>query len=168
MENGCLRKIVDGHSCRMLGKQTVATEAIRLAHQQAGRFGRRATYRRLRGKVAWMGDMQKDIEGYIKRCGVCQKNGSRGLKVVPPMLHIGRKFETFNLVAVGVKTLPKTERGNNYMLLVVYYCSKFVAAWPPETERAEAVVSCLSDNVSRVGGVRLPRYQIIAGSFKTH
>ena len=44
LENGCLYKSVDGHSCRMLGEQTEVTEAIRLAREQAGRFGRRAAY----------------------------------------------------------------------------------------------------------------------------
>ena len=106
-----------------------------------------------------MDDMRKDLEGYVKRRGSRQKNSSRGLKVVPPMLHTGCKFETLNLVAVDLKTLPKTERGNNYMILVVYYSPKYVAARPPGNKARGS--SCKLPFGQRLAGLGAPGVHVI-------
>ena len=89
----------------------------------AGHFGFNETYRAISEKYYWpqMGD---DVKHYVQSCDVCQKR-KRTIKTEP--LHpikVGRPYDRIGMDIVG--PLPKTARGNQYIVVATEYLTK----WP--------------------------------------
>jgi len=94
-------------------------------HQLAGHMGVDNTYQRLSGKYYWK-DMYEDIRSYVQKCDICQKR-RRGKEVeaLQPIVP-GGPFEHIGIDIVG--PLPRTLRGNRYIVVAVDYLTKYPEA----------------------------------------
>ena len=94
-------------------------------HQLAGHMGIDNTYQRLSGKYYWK-DMYEDIRSYVQKCDICQKR-RRGKEVeaLQPIVP-GGSFEHIRIDIVG--PLPRTLRGNRYIVVAVDYLTKYPEA----------------------------------------
>ena len=84
-------------------------------------------YDKLR-EYAWWPHMLNDIVQYVKACDVCQRSKSRKVHVAPQRVHIPTGPWTYvGLDWVG--PLPKTDRGNEYILVSKCMYIKYVEAF---------------------------------------
>ena len=132
---------------------SVRNAVIELAHDGlAGHLGEKKTYRKILNSFFWPG-MKKQVSDHIKRCHVCQVVGKPN-KVIPPApLHpipvVSEPFEKIVVDCVG--PLPKTKRGNQYLLTVMCSSIRYPEAFPLKDIKAKHVVKHLLQLFTRVG-----------------
>lgn len=94
------------------------------------------TFNRIHVQFYWKG-MRKQIRDFIKKCPICQKNkiGNKPLKE-PMIITItsSRPFEKIFLDVVG--PLPRSHKGNSFVLTLLDNLTKF--AWAVSMENHEA------------------------------
>jgi len=118
-----------------------------------GHLGRDKTLKRLEHTFYWPG-MHADVADFVKECPVCQvvkpTNQSKPglLKPLPvpdrPMTEITMDF---------VGPLPRTPRGNLYVLTVVDRLSKFMLLLPLRTIMVESTVVALRRHFVSIWGL---------------
>lgn len=140
-ENGNFRKCINDTAEKI--------QLIKKAHD-VGQEGVKKTYERLK-PIAYWKNMIIDIKKYIGICKNCQMRRpprtkelmeNRTMKVEAPFVRIG-------LDIIG--PLPVTTSGNKYIIVIVYYFTKWVEAKPVSTVTAKDVVNFLIESFSRYG-----------------
>ena len=115
-----------------------------------GHEGFEKTYERLRKSFYWKG-MTVDIKRFISTCENCQLNKRNEIPdptekyatpVEAPFTHLG-------LDIIG--PLPKTSSGNQYIIVIVDYFTKWVEAQPLSSITSRDVVNFLSQIFARFG-----------------
>ena len=108
----------------------------------AGHFGRDRTVESLKYRYYWPG-IKADIARWIKQCDSCAKvKPGPGLGKSP--LHQFRVNEVMRCVAVDLfGPLPFTENGNEYIIVLGDYFSKWVDAWAVPNHSAQTVADKL-------------------------
>lgn len=112
---------------------------------EGGHVGQRATLRKVLERF-WWPKMHSGIRNYVAGCQTCQqyKNlpGSMPgeLTPIPPPDHI---FHTIGIDHVGV--LPRTLKGNRYVLVAVDYLSKYVEVQAVPTLSTQHVIDFLQE-----------------------
>lgn len=91
--------------------------------------------------------MSRDVEMFVKKCVSCQKN-KLYLKTNLPMQITDTPSEPWEKCSIDiVGPLPKTLKGNQYILTFQDLFSKFIVAIPLENQEAISVAKALVDNV---------------------
>jgi hypothetical protein len=114
------------------------------SHPTSGHLGTEATFQRLKDKYYWP-QMYNDIKAYVTTCDNCQRFG-RPIRTEP--LHtipVGQPFERIGIDIVG--PLPRTARGNRYIVVAVDYLTKWPEARALSTASAEAVTNFIYDDI---------------------
>ena len=131
---------------------TVRESVIELAHDGlAGHLGEKKTYKKILNDFFWPG-MKKQVSDHIKRCHVCQVVGKPN-KVIPPApLHpipvVSDPFEKVVVDCVG--PLPRTKKGNQYLLTVMCSAIRYPEAFPLRDIKAKHIVKSLLQLFTRV------------------
>ena len=131
------------------------TEVMRLAHDTVfgGHLGVAKTMQRI-GSHFYFPKMKKKIVHYIKTCHACQMVApQRKVERVPlqPIPIIGKyPFQDLSLDILGGE-LPRTVRGNKYLLTIVCNTTKWTEAIPLRNLKAETIADKLLEFFSRVG-----------------
>ena len=114
-------------------------------HQSAER-----TINRVKQKYYWYG-MSKWITNYVKMCEICNRNKKPNRKARCPLtkFHAGAPLERVHLDFLG--PLPKTERGNEHVLMIVDQFTKWVECIPLPSQSAEMTQAVVNDFFSRFG-----------------
>jgi transposase InsO family protein len=129
------------------------TEAIKLHHDipSSSHQSYERTKARLDERFFWYG-MSKDIREYIVGCETCNRNKkpNRNYKGEMIQYHAGIPMEKVHLDILG--PLPKTPRGNEYILVFVDSFTKWVecVAIPDQTAETTAR-ACVDNFFSRLG-----------------
>ena len=94
------------------------------------------TLAKLNMKYYWHG-MTVDVQAYIANCAICNRNKKTGRKGRHPMIvyHAGVPMEQIHLDFLG--PLPKTQQGNEYILVIVDQFTKWVECIPLPSQTAE-------------------------------
>ncbi|XP_072182290.1 uncharacterized protein [Diadema setosum] len=127
-------------------------ELLGMAHDNlmAGHLGVEKTKDRILRNYYWPG-LFRDVSEYIRTCEPCQKTSSkRGGKV--PMVQvpiIGEPFQRIALDIVG--PLPKSKKGNMYILVICDYSTRYPEAIPLRSTNADKIADELIKLFSRVG-----------------
>ena len=104
-----------------------------------GHQGIQRTYDRLKLHVTWPG-MFHDVEDYITRCKICQKNKFTGPYIQASFQETDTQFQPWEKLYLDiVGPLPMTEEGHKYMLTCQDNLSKYLFAIPMLTQTAEEV-----------------------------
>ena len=109
---------------------------LRLAHDvpMAGHLGVTKTKDRVIQRYYWPG-VFKDVASYCRTCEVCQRSQPRqpGRVGLVPMPLISKPFQWIAMDLVG--PLPRSQRGNHFILVVCYYATRYPEAFAlPSTE----------------------------------
>jgi len=118
-------------------------------HELSAHFGIQTTSEKIKERYYWKG-MQKDIETYVKSCDQCQR---RGKPIGKHELHSIQVKEPFYQIGIDiVGPLPRTEKGNKYIVVAIDYFTK----WPeakalPEATAKEVSTFILEDIICRHG-----------------
>ena len=100
-------------------------------HPTGGHFGIENTYGKIKERFYWKG-MKRDIEQYIKYCDACQRRGKKEGKGYLNPIKVERPFKRIGIDFVG--PLPRTRKGNRYIIVAMDYLTK----WPEAKAVKEA------------------------------
>ena len=117
----------------------------------SGHFGAKRTQARVQIRYYWPG-YGKDVEEWCKSCQICQERKNPPTKNIPPLTNIDTGTGPFEQIALDILKLPVTERGNEFILLIEDYFSKWIEAFPLKRTIAPSVAQCLLNGwVARFG-----------------
>ena len=119
---------------------------------QGGHLGSNKTWNRAKRSGFFWNSMRLSVREHVRECLVCQKNKPRGTTKNHPVMPLksGHKFEMIGMDLVG--PLPRTERRNRYMLVIIDYWTRWCEAIPiPNKESATVAGAFMRVWVSRYG-----------------
>ena len=116
----------------------------------AGHLGRDKTADRITRRFYWP-TLFRDVAEYCHRCPECQRT-TRGNQRRVPLVPLPIMREPFKRIAMDiVGPLPRSRRGNQYILVVCDYATRYPEAVPLRTTDAGTVAEHLIHLFSRVG-----------------
>ena len=132
----------------MIKKQIVIPEVYKrrvmeIAHEGSlsGHLGVRKTLRRILCHFYWP-NVKREVAEYCKSCDTCQRVGkpNQGIHPAPlqPIPVIDEPFRKIEIDCVG--PLPRTRRGNEYMLTIMCVSTRFPEAIPLRRINAKNIV----------------------------
>jgi transposase InsO family protein len=138
---------------RLILPASLREQAMKLNHElpSSGHQGVKRTKERVKEKYAWYG-LGKDVSNFVAGCGVCNRSKKVDRHGKCPMTeyHAGAPMERVHLDFLG--PLPRTPRGNEYILMMVDQFTKWVECIPLPTQTAEETAKAAVDNFfSRFG-----------------
>ncbi|XP_068233540.1 uncharacterized protein [Palaemon carinicauda] len=110
---------------------TLRKNILSVAHQADSHLGVSKTYKRIANDFFWPG-MKHDVFEFVKECHVCQVVGKPN-EVIPkaPLVPIVIPHEPFSKVIIDcVGPLPKTKKGNQYILTILCPTTRYPIAIP--------------------------------------
>ena len=111
--------------------QSRRRQVLKLSHTAplAGHFGKRKTVGKILPRFYWPG-IERDVAAFCRECVECQRAAKRPSVRAPlqPLPVIDTPFERMAMDVVG--PLPSTKRGNEYLLTLMDYASKYPEAIP--------------------------------------
>lgn len=132
-------------------------EVMRLAHEaaMAGHLGVGKTEEKIMRHFHWP-CMHRDVVEFVRSCHACQVSGKPNQKIpVAPLSPLPVVVEPFSRVVIDcVGPLPKTKKGNEYLLTIMDATTRFPEAVPLRNIKTRPVVEALLQFFSRFG---LPR-----------
>ena len=126
-------------------------QVIRLAHDIpfAGHLGREKTAWRILQRFYWP-TLFQDVRRYCETCKECQLHGGRGGRA--PLIRLPIIGEPFKRIAMDVVgPLPRTRRGNRFILVLSDYATRYPEAIPLRNITANKVAEALIDIFARHG-----------------
>ena len=126
-------------------------QVIDLAHNIpfAGHLGREKTTQRVLRRFYWP-TLFKDVREYCRTCERCQLTGGRNRKVpMIPLPIVGKPFQRIAMDVVG--PLPRTQKGNRFILVLSDYATRYPEAIPLRSVTAAKVAEALIDVFARHG-----------------
>ena len=125
---------------------------LRLAHDvpMAGHLGITKTKDRILQRYYWPG-VFKDVAEYCRSCEVCQRSGPRrpARAEMIPMPLMSQPFQRIAMDLVG--PLPRTQRGNRFILTICDYATRYPEAIALPTTEAPRIAKELVAVFARVG-----------------
>ncbi|MES9880687.1 MAG: reverse transcriptase domain-containing protein [Sedimenticola sp.] len=117
----------------------------------SGHLGRKRTRQKLLKNYYWY-NVKADVNNYIVKCDVCEsdKPPLRTPRAPLGSLQVGAPMDCLATDILG--PLPKTPRGNRYILVVADHFSKWVEIFPIEDQTAETCARViLNEVIARFG-----------------
>ncbi|XP_062589436.1 uncharacterized protein LOC134251086 [Saccostrea cucullata] len=138
---------------RLLVPRSLRSEIMHLYHDipSSDHQGIQRTKERLKQQFYWW-RMTKDIKLYVTTCDVCARNkrGSLPNRSELKSYQAGSPMERVHLDFLG--PLPRTDSGNEYILMMVDNFTKWVECIPLPSQTAEVTArSAINDFFSRFG-----------------
>ena len=132
--------------------ESMRQDVMRLAHEipLAGHMGKQTTTARILKRFYWP-RIFSDVAEYVRHCSVCQRTARVTQTTVPmiPLPSVGGPFQRVATDIVG--PLPKTPSGNQYILVVVDYATRYPEAIAVKSTDAETVAQELVNIFARLG-----------------
>ncbi|KAK0144590.1 Retrovirus-related Pol polyprotein from transposon 412 [Merluccius polli] len=129
-------------------------DVLRLAHETplAGHLGIRKTQAKVMRHCYWP-KLHQDVVMFCRSCHSCQVVGKPNQKVpVAPLSPVPVVEEPFSKVVIDwVGPLPKTKKGNEFLLTVMDTTTRFPEAIPLRNIKARTVIEALIGFFSRFG-----------------
>ena len=127
------------------------SNVIRLAHDLpfSGHLGREKTVQRILRRFYWP-SLFRDVKEYCQTCAECQLHSSHKTRApMIPLPIIGEPFRRIAMDVVG--PLPRTSRGNRFILVINDYATRYPEAIPLRNVTAKKVAEVLIDLFARYG-----------------
>jgi transposase InsO family protein len=120
----------------------------------AGHLGFNKTLEIVQRHFHWEG-CYSDVQGYVQNCLSCKKRKAKSTPVpLQPVVEATYPLEKLSLDIVG--PLPKSDRGNRYILTCQDYFTRFPEAYAIPDQTAETIARVLVENIFCRHGV--PKY----------
>ena len=131
------------HEYLLVLPASYAKEVIRMAHDEAGHMGVRKTHDRIRA-IYYFPKMQKQVRRHVRYCKQCQmiapKRTSERQPLQPVDVMHTHPFLDISIDIMG-GSLPRTSRGNQYLMVIVCNVSKWTHAIPLRNLRADTIAA---------------------------
>lgn len=128
---------------------------INMAHDppMAGHMGIFKTYNRLTEKYYWP-KMRSDVTSYVRRCQTCLAYKPTNQRPADKMLPHPKPSRPWEIVSTDLMgPLPRSKRGNMFVLVVTDYLSKFSVIFALKKATTQAVVRRMEEEVFLIFGV---------------
>ena len=141
------------HKKRVVVPKHLQEQLIQEHHRgnMGGHFAANKLYRMLASHWWWEG-MYSDVYKKVKSCPECAIVSGGGRKHKPP-LHPIPVQRPFQIIGVDIMELPKTRRGNRYVVVFQDFFSKWPMVYPVPDQKAERLVKLLAEEVIPFCGV---------------
>ena len=126
---------------------------MEIAHEAfAGHLGITKTCDRILSEFYWPG-MKKDVASFVNTCHTCQVVGKPNQIIPPyPLQPIQVPSEPFTKIVIDVVgPLPKTKKGNQYILTILDPTTRYPEAFPLKNITSKAIVSKLTTMFTTFG-----------------
>ncbi|KAK3107513.1 hypothetical protein FSP39_016272 [Pinctada imbricata] len=138
---------------QLVAPMTIRNEILTQLHDNktAGHLGRDKTISTIRQRFYWPG-LSKDVKLWCKHCNICAKNKPGPGRGKAPMGHVysNRPLDRIAIDILG--PLPVTDDGNEYIMVLGDYFSKWKEAYPIKNHTAQTVADKLiSEFICRFG-----------------
>jgi len=110
----------------------------------AGHFSLDETYRRIKIRYYWP-QMYADARKYVQTCDECQRRGKNKRNEPLHPIKVGQPFDRLGMDIVG--PLPKTIRGNMYIVVATEYLTKWPEARAIPNAKASSVISFFYEDI---------------------
>ena len=124
---------------------SVRNSVMEIAHDAyGGHLGVHKTYNKILNCFFWP-NMKKDVAQFVRTCHVCQISGKPN-QVIPkaPLQPILVPEEPFSKIIIdNVGPLPKTKRGNQYLLTILCPTTRYPIAIPLRNISAKNIANAL-------------------------
>lgn len=127
--------------------QPLRKSVLELAHDGvAGHLGIRKTYHKITQHYFWP-NVKKDVINYVNSCHECQMVGKPNKPILPAPLHpIPITSEPFRKIVIDcVGPLPRTKKGNQYLLTVMDTATRYPEVYPLKTISSKNIIRCLTN-----------------------
>ena len=137
----------------LIAPKSIRGQIMKMAHDHktAGHLGRDKTVAKIKRLVYWPG-IGDDVARWCAGCSVCARKKPGPGRGREPMQHVsvGVPLEKIAIDIVG--PLPKTENGNEYIMVVSDYFTKWVEAYAIPDHTAQTVADkLLNEFICRYG-----------------
>ena len=119
--------------------------------QLSGHLGVSKTLAKVKYKYFWPG-MSADVRSFLRVCDLCAKRKSPAKKRLAPLqqYRVGVPLERVAIDLLG--PLPKTDSGNQWILVVGDYCTKWMEAYAlPDATASTVALKLVNEFVCRFG-----------------
>ena len=142
-----------GYQRRVVVPKHLRERILDEAHRgmMSGHFSGKRTFSTL-AKYWWWESMYVDTLKYVESCPECTIATGAGRHYKPP-LHPIPVSRPFQIVGADLMELPKTEKGNRYVLVLQDYLTKWPLAYPMSDQKAESIARILVNEVIPFYGV---------------
>ncbi|XP_066987487.1 uncharacterized protein [Macrobrachium rosenbergii] len=133
------------HDCHQLVlPATLVPPLLDLAHTSESHLGVNKTYHRVSQDFFWPG-IKKDIKEYIISCHQCQVTGRPNESIIrAPLQPISVPKQPFEKIIIDcVGPMPKTRKGNEYLLTVLCPTTRYPIAMPIKNINAKTIIGQL-------------------------
>ena len=154
-ENGVLRNTPnkEGARTRLVIPAKLRETVMELCYElpSAGHQGTERTLFKVKDKYHWY-NMSRDIRTFVLTCEVCSKHNkpTRNARCHMTPYHAGAPMERVHLDFMG--PLPKTKKGNEYVLMMVDQFTKWTECIPLASQTTETTAqAAINDFYARFG-----------------
>lgn len=123
--------------------------ALAHSHPMAGHLGYPRTWARVSETYTWFRSA-REIAELVRSCVVCAKHNTKrvGLKASKKTVPVhGVPLSQWAMDVLG--PLPKTENGNQYVLVITDLFTKWVELFALPNQKADIIVDCLMEVINR-------------------
>lgn len=132
-----------------------------------GHLGIKKTVSKVRQRFFWCG-LRRDVTLWCRMCDSCAAGKRRG-KVPHATLQKYGAGAPMERIAVDILgPLPRSKKGNKYLLVVGDYFTKWVDAFPVPNEEAHTIAKKLVERVFSVFGVPMQLHTDRGTNFESH
>ena len=131
-----------------------------------GHLGIKKTLSKVRERYSWFKQKQ-DVENWCRHCDICASKKRPNKKPRAPLqqYNVGAPLERIAVDILG--PLPRTNKGNRYLLVVGDYFSKWAEAIPIRDQEATTVANKLVDRVISILGVPMEIHSDQGSNFES-
>lgn len=153
IENGVLQKFVtahdDEHDCRFDWKIIPTPESIdailKSCHDNCFHPGFEKTLQRIKQRYYWP-KMSSQVRRYVQQCGTCKEVKGASIPVNPEMGKQRLASQPWQIISADyVGPLPRSRRGNQYLLVVADFFSKWVLLQPVKSIKSSNLCAILKE-----------------------
>ncbi|KAL1251055.1 hypothetical protein QQF64_018851 [Cirrhinus molitorella] len=143
-----------GTKYQLVVPKSLTTTFINYFHNSplGAHLGRMKTLQRIL-EVAWWSEVRKDVWKYVKECTVCQKYKPSNTKPYGFLQSTEVEEPGYMLGVDLMGPLPKSKKGNVYLLVVVDYYTKWVELFPIRDSKTHRICKFLQEEVFTRWGV---------------
>jgi hypothetical protein len=155
-EEGFLRKLWKPYPGKVVHQLIVPLESREVilhdfhstpvgGHQSAQR-----TLNNIQEQYFWPG-MKREVRLYSDQCITCAKAKGHGKRVVPPLHPVRAPPSPLDQVSMDILKLPMTLKGNQYLLVLVDYKTKYAGMEPMQNQTVKSVAEAYSRITASMG-----------------
>lgn len=146
------RQASEDEPLQLLVPQSFRKQVLYFSHSHltAGHVGAEKNTQNILRHFFWPG-IYAEIKEYCLSCKICQKRNMTKPYAVPlqPKPIIGKPFERVGMDLIW--PLPRTQRGNEYVLVIVDYATRVPEAFPLKTTTTKQIAEKFIELFARVG-----------------